>query len=165
MKRFWSACKQSRFILMRLHHMLWWGVIGEDYDEFKGIRTSTCLSFESKLTMIFVFFMISQWGIWVWWFPNVTQWGLGIFYIEWCTMMMFLSEYFPNGVSGFIFQCAIQDGILSIGIPYWLEGSVWWYCWWVSCLTADCEGQTMYVRYMCVSSGAPCAQSHNNPTK
>ena len=36
----------------------------------------------------------------------------------------FLSEYFPNGVSGFIFQCAIQDGILSIGIPYWLEGSV-----------------------------------------
>ena len=34
-----------------------------------------------------------------------------------------------------------------------------------SCLTADYEGQTMYVRYMCVSSGAPCAQSHNNPTK
>ena len=33
------------------------------------------------------------------------------------------------------------------------------------CLTADCEGQTMYVRYMCVSSGAPCAQSHDNPTK
>jgi hypothetical protein len=47
------------------------------------------------------------------------------FYIEWCTIMMiFLSEYFPNGVSGFIFQCAIQDGIMSIGIPYWLEGSV-----------------------------------------
>ncbi len=43
----------------------------------------------------------------------------------------FLSKYFPNGVSGFIFQCAIQHGILSIGIPYWLEGSDWWYCWWV----------------------------------
>jgi hypothetical protein len=42
-------------------------------------------------------------------------------------MMMILSKYFPNGVSGFIFQCAIQDGILCIGIPYWLKGSVKWY--------------------------------------
>ena len=70
--------------------------IGEDYDEFEGIRTSTCLSFESKLTMIFVFFMISQWGIWVRWFPNVTQWGLGIFYIEWCTMMMIFVRVFSQ---------------------------------------------------------------------
>ena len=36
-------------------YALMWSV-GEDYDEFEGIRTSTCLSFESKLTMIFVFF-------------------------------------------------------------------------------------------------------------
>jgi hypothetical protein len=50
----------------------------------------------------------------------------------------FLSKYFINGVSGFIFQCEIQHGILSIGIPYWLEGSVWWYCWWVS--SASDEG-------------------------
>ncbi len=33
------------------------------------------------------------------------------------------------------------------------------------CLTADCDGQTMYIRYICVSSGAPCAQPHNNATK
>jgi hypothetical protein len=31
-------------------------------------------------------------------------------------------------------------------------------------LTDDCDGQIMYVRYICVSSGAPCAQPHNNPT-
>jgi len=73
--------KRTRFVWMLLHHYVWWGR-GEDYDKFEGIQTSTCLSFESKLTMIFVFFMISQWGIWVWWFPNVTQWGLGIFYID-----------------------------------------------------------------------------------
>jgi hypothetical protein len=69
--------KRTKFVRMLLHHYVWWGR-GVDYDEFEGFRTSTCLSFESKLTMIF-FFMISQWGIWVWWFPNVTQWGLGIF--------------------------------------------------------------------------------------
>jgi hypothetical protein len=64
--------KLTNFVRMLLHHYVWWGR-GEDYDEFEGIRTSTCLFFESKLTMIFVFvFMISQWGIWVWWFPNVT---------------------------------------------------------------------------------------------
>ena len=35
------------------------------------------------------------------------------------------SQVFPMRVfMGFIFQCAIQHGILSIGIPYWLEGSV-----------------------------------------
>jgi hypothetical protein len=34
MKRSWPACKQSRFILMWLHHMLWCGVIGEEYDGF-----------------------------------------------------------------------------------------------------------------------------------
>ena len=41
----------------------------------------------------------------------------------------FCPSIFSMGVSGFIFQCAIQDSILSIGIPYWLEegGSVWWY--------------------------------------
>jgi hypothetical protein len=39
----------------------------------------------------------------------------------------FCPSFFPVGVSGFIFQCAIQHGILSIGIPYWLQGSVWWY--------------------------------------
>ena len=56
MKRFWSACKQSRFILMRLHHMLWCGVIGEDYDEFEGIRTSTCLTFWDQAYDDFLFF-------------------------------------------------------------------------------------------------------------
>jgi hypothetical protein len=51
----------------------------------------------------------------------------------------FCPSIFPWGVSGFIFQCAIQEGsILCIGIPYWLEGSVWWYCWWVS--SASDEG-------------------------
>ncbi len=86
-------------------------------------------------------------------------------YIEWCTMVMIFVRVFSLwGFLVYISVC-IQDGILSIGIPYWLEGSVWWYCWWVGCLTADCEGQTMYVRYMCVSSGAPCAQPHNIPTK
>jgi hypothetical protein len=34
------------------HHYVWWGR-GEDYDKFKGIWTSTCLSFESKLTRFF----------------------------------------------------------------------------------------------------------------
>jgi hypothetical protein len=77
----------------------------------------------------------------------------------------FLSEYFPNGVSGFIFQCAIQDSILSIGSRIGLGGECLMVLLMRSCLTADCEGQTMYVRYMCVSSGAPCAQPHNNPTK
>ena len=96
MKRFWSACKQSRFILMRLHHMLWCGVIGEDYDEFKGIRTSTCLSFESKLTMIFVFFMISQWGIWVWWFPKFSQWGITGFILNGAQLWWFFVRVFSQ---------------------------------------------------------------------
>jgi hypothetical protein len=47
------------------------------------------------------------------------------FILNECTMMMiFCPNIFPVGVSGFIFQCAIQDGILRIGVPYWLEGSV-----------------------------------------
>jgi hypothetical protein len=43
----------------KLHHYVWWGR-GEDYDEFEGIWTSTCLSFKSKFTMIFASIMISQ---------------------------------------------------------------------------------------------------------
>lgn len=34
MKCFWFAHLQSKFILMWLHHMLWCGVLGEDYDGF-----------------------------------------------------------------------------------------------------------------------------------
>ena len=56
-------------------------------------------------------------GVWVYFILNGAQWW------------RFCPSIFQMGVSGFIFQCAIQDGILSIGIPYWLEGSVWWYCW------------------------------------
>jgi hypothetical protein len=33
----------------------------------------------------------------------------------------FCPNIFPMGVSGFIFHGAIQNGILSIGISYWLE--------------------------------------------
>ena len=41
--------KRSKFVGMLLHS-------GEDYDEFKGIRTSTCLpSFKSKLMMFYFF--------------------------------------------------------------------------------------------------------------
>jgi hypothetical protein len=50
-------------------------------------------------------------------------------YIEWCARWWFLSKYFPNGVSGFIVQCAIQSSNLRFGIPSWLEGRVWWHCW------------------------------------
>ena len=39
------------------------GYIGEDYDKFERIRTSTCLPFKSKLIFFLFFFMISQWGI------------------------------------------------------------------------------------------------------
>jgi len=74
--------KLSKFVQMLLHCYVWWGT-GKDHDEFEGIWTSTCLSFES--------FIISQWGIWVWWFPNVTQWGFGIFYFvaEWGRLFWF----------------------------------------------------------------------------
>jgi hypothetical protein len=38
--------------------------------------------------------------------------------------MIFCPSIFPMEVSGFLFQCAIQDCILRIGVPNWLEGSV-----------------------------------------
>jgi len=105
----WS--KRTTFVQMLLHHYVWWGRL-ENYDKFEGIWTSTCLSFKSKLTMIFVFFMISQWGIWVWWFPNVTQLGLGIFYIEWCTMMMIFVQVFSQlGFLGLYFS--VQSKMVS----------------------------------------------------
>jgi hypothetical protein len=55
---------------MLLHHYVWWR-IGEDYDGFKRIRTSTCLPCKSKLTFVFFYdfpmgyisLMIFQWGI------------------------------------------------------------------------------------------------------
>ncbi len=44
------------------------------------------------------------------------------FILNECTMMMiFCPSIFPMGVSGFIFHCAIQDGILRIGVLYWLD--------------------------------------------
>jgi hypothetical protein len=129
MKRSWPACKQSKFILMWIHHMLWCGGRGEDYDEFEGIRTSTCLSFESKLTMIYIYiFMISQWGIWVWWFPNVSQWGLGILYIEWCTMMMIFVQVISQW--GFWVYFSVQSKTVSwalvsrIGLRGVFDGTV-----------------------------------------
>ena len=39
----------------------------------------------------------------------------------------FCPNIFLMGVPGFSFHGAIQNGILSIGIVYWLEGSVKWY--------------------------------------
>ncbi len=154
-----------------------------------------------------------------------------------CTLMMIFVQVFSQwGFLGSYFMVQSKTRSLSIGVPYWLEGSVWWYCcgiifkcysWLlhaVTCtrcvlirihaysyastryklrththlcvliriyeiraaysyapmrththprykskrgrhyLTADCDGQTMYVRYICVSSGAPCAQPHKNPT-
>ncbi len=87
---------------------LWWIC-----NEFKPLPAYTkmvvslCLSFED-FSQVFpnkVFKGFIQNGAQWWWF---------------------LFKHFPNGVSGFIFQCAIQDSILSIGILYWLEGSVKW---------------------------------------
>ncbi len=36
----------------------------------------------------------------------------------------FCPSIFRMGISGFIFHGAIQNEILSIDIPYWLEGSI-----------------------------------------
>ncbi len=148
--------KRTTFVQMLLHHYVWWGRL-ENYDKFEGIWTSTCLSFKSKLTMIFVFFYDFPMGHMSLMISQCYPVGFG-YILYWMVHNDddFCPSIFPIGVSGFIFQCAIQDGILSIGIPYWLEGSVWF----VGCLIANCEGQTMYIRYMCVSSGAPCVQPH-----
>ena len=86
--------KRTKFVRMLLHHYVWWGR-GEDYDEFERIRTSTCLSFESKLTIFFLWFpngvyefddfpMLSS-GVWVYFILNGAQ--------SW----WFLFKYFPNG--------------------------------------------------------------------
>ncbi len=92
---------------------LWWIC-----NEFKPLPAYTKNG--GKLTVFFWGFFPS--------FPNESFTGFVLNSAQW---WWFLSKYLPNGVSGFIFQCAIQHGILSIGILYWLEGSVWWYCWWV----------------------------------
>jgi hypothetical protein len=92
---------------MLLHHYMWWR-IGEDYDGFERIRTSTCLPFKSKLN--FCFFWLIPMGYINWWFPN------GVYYIvdEW-------GRWFPDSVLN-----ATQDGILVLRkcISFWLEGSV-----------------------------------------
>jgi hypothetical protein len=77
--------KRTKFVRMLLHHYVWQGR-GEDYDKFKVIQTSSCLSFKSKLTMIFVLFydfpmgsmsfddfpMLPS-GVWVYYI--VAKWG------------------------------------------------------------------------------------------
>ena len=119
MKMFRSACSQSKFILMWLHHIVWWGVIGEDYDGFERVRTSTCLH---KV-------VVSSWFL-LRIFPRFSLWGFyGVLYWISAHWRWFCPSIFPMGVSGFIFHGAIQSGILRFGIPFCLEGSVWWYCW------------------------------------
>jgi hypothetical protein len=64
-----------------------------------------------------------------WWqayvFPGFPNEGFTRFYIEQVHVDDdFCPSIFQMGISGFIFHCAIQNWILSIGIPYWLEGSV-----------------------------------------
>jgi hypothetical protein len=58
-------------------------------------------------------------------FPKFPNDGFMGFYIEQVHIDDdFCPSIFQMRVSGFIFHDAIQIGILSIGIPYWLEGSV-----------------------------------------
>jgi hypothetical protein len=58
-------------------------------------------------------------------FPSFLNEGFMGFYIEQVNIDDdFWPSIFQIGVSGFIFHCVIQTRILSIGIPYWLEGSV-----------------------------------------
>ena len=107
-------------VFQNLHHMYWCGVLGEDYDGFICVMDSNLFLLTRMIVVSLSFPKFSQWGF------------LTGFYIEWVHVDDdFCPSIFPMGVSGFIFQCAIQDGILSIGIPYWLDGSVKWYSWWV----------------------------------
>jgi hypothetical protein len=58
-------------------------------------------------------------------FPSFPNKGFMGFYIEQVHIDDdFCPSIFQMGVSGFISHSAIQNKILSIGIPYWLEGSV-----------------------------------------
>jgi hypothetical protein len=75
--------------------------------------------------------------------PNVGFMG---FILNKCIMMMILSKYFPNGVSAFLFQCAIQDGsilcmVSHIGLRGVFDGTVR-QCYDYLSLMADYEGQT-----------------------
>jgi hypothetical protein len=68
------------------------------------------------------------------------------FILNKCTMMMILSKYFSNGVSGFLFQCAIQNGsilcmVSCIGLSGVLDCTVR-QCYDYLSLMADYEGQT-----------------------
>jgi hypothetical protein len=83
----------------------------------------------------------------------------------------FSPSIFPMGFLGLYFS--VQSNMVSwalvscIGLRGVFDGTVDGLVVLVTkaMLMADCEGQTMYVRYICVSSGAPCAQPHNNPAK
>ncbi len=121
--------------------IVWWRR-GEDYDEFEGIRASTCISFKSKLTMIFLFFMISQWGIWV---LMISQcylvWGLGILYC--CRMRKTLDSELVCNPSGkevpalvwgecltVLFDSTV-DGLAMLNGWLWRSGCTLGTCVWV----------------------------------
>ena len=104
--------KRTKFVQMLLHHYMWWRR-GEDYDEFKGIRTSTCLSFKSKLTMFFLFFYDFPMGYDIWVLMISQCYPAGFGYIIYCCRM--------RKTLLIQFWCAIQ---VEKKFPHWLEGSV-----------------------------------------
>jgi hypothetical protein len=95
------------------------GVIGEDYNGFVMNANLYLLTLKGDELMV-SFEDLSQV------LPNV---GFTGFILNKCAMIKIFSKYFSNGVSGFIFQCAIQYGILCmlvsrIGLRGVFDGTV-----------------------------------------
>ena len=100
-----------------LHHMYWCGVLGEDYDGFICVMNSNLF----LLTRMIVVSLC---------FPKFSQRGFYRgFILNECTLMMIFVQVFSQwGFLGLYFMVQSKTRSLSIGVPYWLEGSVWWYC-------------------------------------
>ena len=100
-----------------LHHMYWCGVLGEDYDGFICVMNSNLFLLTRMIVVSLCFPKFSQRGFYRGFIMNE------------CTLMMIFVQVFSQwGFLGLYFMVQSKTRSLSIGVPYWLEGSVWWYC-------------------------------------
>jgi hypothetical protein len=104
-------------VFQNLHHMYWCGVLGEDYDGFICVMNSNLFLLTRMIVVSLCFPKFSQRGFYRGFIMNE------------CTLMMIFVQVFSQwGFLGLYFMLQSKMRSLSIGVPYWLEGSVWWYC-------------------------------------
>ncbi len=92
--------KQTKFVRMLLHNYTWWNRRGLWWFwKCSNLYLLNCLP---MIWVSFHIFSIFPSGVYeFWWFPNVTQWGLGLYYIatEWGRLINLVLVYNPSTTS------------------------------------------------------------------